>query len=187
MSLPERSPGNQLTLTENHHLSLMDVAFNPPPDSSQVICNEIARAGNASFANRYSADRQMPVSKAASIGPVAQFAVGDVPAPCPTCDFAADQHAERIASPGWRIDSSFGWITPRAQLCYSRLVNDDHPLSARERQTKVSSKENAWMDVSVDASVPLGQNMAAFAVFSQNGAVNSLFTVLASPPGSEWV
>ncbi|WP_343553114.1 autotransporter [Pantoea sp.] len=171
--LAEKISSNHLMLTENNDSSLMDAALSSPNDSIMVMHTETASVGAAPFVNRYSAGWSMPVSEATSTGPVAQFAVDDSTLSCPKCERVDSNNAEHIASLGWRVDSTFGWISPWAQVSYSHLVNEELPSPTRDRADDLNGRENNWVDVSVGANMPLGQNMAAFASFAQTGAVSS--------------
>ena len=70
------------------------------------------------------------------------------------------------------LDSTLDWISPWAQVSYSHQLNEDNVSALRDRPEEIGHESN-WMDVSVGANVPFGQNMAAFASFSQTGAVIS--------------
>jgi len=170
--LAEKISSNRLMLTEDRDISLMDAALNSPDEGVMVLHNETASVGNAPFANRYSAGWQMPMSETLRTGPVAQFAVDDSMMSCPKCEFVDGNNAGHIASLGWRVDSTLGWISPWAQVSYSHQLNYDSPAATRDRPEEINH-ESRWMDVSVGANVPIGQNMAAFASFSQTGAVIS--------------
>lgn len=170
--LAEKISSNRLMLTENNDISLMDAVLNSPDEGAMVLHSETASVGNAPFANRYSAGWQMPMSQTVSTGPVAQFAVDDSHLSCPKCEFVDGNNAGHVASLGWRVDSTLGWISPWAQVSYSHQLNYDNPLATRDRPEEIN-QESRWVDVSVGANVPLGQNLAAFASFSQTGAVIS--------------
>lgn len=171
--LAEKISSNHLMLTENPEANLFDAALNSPNDYAMVMHSETASVGAAPFVNRYSAGWSMPMSEAVSTGPVAQFAVDDSTMSCPKCERVDSNNAEHIASLGWRVDSSFGWISPWAQVSYSHLVNEELSSPTREHADDMNGRENNWVDVSVGANMPLGQNMAAFASFAQTGAVSS--------------
>ncbi len=171
--LAEKISNNHLMLTENSQMSLMDAALNSPDSSAMVLHSETASVGAAPLVNRYSAGWSMPMSDALNTGPVAQFAVDDSALSCPKCQWIDSNNAEHIASLGWRVDSSLGWIAPWAQVSYSHLLKDENPSPTRDRIEDAAGRENNWVDVSVGANVPLGQNMAAFASFAQTGAVSS--------------
>ncbi|WP_345827595.1 autotransporter [Pantoea sp. BRR-3P] len=171
--LAEKISSNHLMLTENSDVSLLDAALNSPNNSEMVLHSETASVGAAPFVNRYSAGWSMPMSGTISTGPVAQFAVDDSTLSCPKCEWVDSNNAEHIASLGWRVDSSLGGILPWAQVSYSHLVNEELSSPTRLRPDETNGRENNWVDVSVGANMPLGQNMAAFASFAQTGAVSS--------------
>jgi len=171
--LAEKISSNHLMLTENADANLFDAALNSPNDYAIVMHSESASVGAAPFVNRYSAGWSMPMSAAVSTRPVAQFAVDDSTLSCPKCERVDSNNAEHIASLGWRVDSSLGWISPWAQVSYSHLVNEEFPSPSRERAEDINGRDNNWVDVSVGANLPLGQNMAAFASFAQTGAVSN--------------
>ncbi|KNC10461.1 autotransporter [Pantoea sp. RIT-PI-b] len=171
--LAEKISSNHLMLTENADANLFDAALNSPNDNAIVMHSESASVGAAPFVNRYSAGWSMPMSAAVSTGPVAQFAVDDSTLSCPKCERVDSNNAEHIASLGWRVDSSLGWISPWAQVSYSHLVNEEFPSPSREHAEDINGRDNKWVDVSVGANLPLGQNMAAFASFAQTGAVSN--------------
>ncbi|MBD9645757.1 MULTISPECIES: autotransporter [unclassified Pantoea] len=171
--LAEKISSNHLMLTENPDANLFDAALNSPNDYALVMHSETASVGATPFVNRYSAGWSMPMSKAVSTGPVAQFAVDDSTLSCPKCAGVDSNNAEHIASVGWRVDSSLSGISPWAQVSYSHLVNEELPSPTRERAEDINGRESNWVDVSVGANMPLGQNMAAFASFAQTGAVTS--------------
>ncbi|XXN63345.1 autotransporter [Enterobacter ludwigii] len=171
--LAEKISNNHLMLTENPEANLFDAALNSPSDFAMEMHSETASVGATPFVNRYSAGWSIPMSKAVSTGPVAQFAVDDSTLSCPKCERVDSNNAEHIASLGWRVDSSLGVIMPWAQVSYSHLVNEELPSPTRERANDMNGRENNWVDVNVGANLPLGQHMAAFASFGQTGAVSS--------------
>ncbi len=171
--LAEKISNNHLMFTENSKMSLMDAALTSPDSSAMVLHSETVSVGAAPLVNRYSAGWSMPMSNAVNTGPVAQFAMDDSTLSCPKCQWIDSNNAEHIASLGWRVDSRLGWITPWAQVSYSHLLNDDNAAPMRAGSDETTGRESHWVDVSIGANVPLGQNMAAFASFAQSGAVSS--------------
>ena len=170
--LAEKISSNHLMVTENPKVSLLDAALNPPGDGKMIVHNETASVGNGPLVSRYSAGWSMPMSAALSTGPVAQFAVDDSRLSCPKCEWVDSNNAAHIASVGWRMDSALGWISPWAQVSYSHQLNDTSATPVRDRPDDMGRESN-WVDVSVGANLPIGQNMAAFASFAQTGAENS--------------
>ena len=70
-----------------------------------------------------------------------------------------------------RIDSQQGWISPWAQLSYHYLLADTPQNSRREATNGTDQSEG--IDLSIGAQVPLNDNLAAFAAFSQSEALNN--------------
>ena len=169
--LAEKISSNHLMLTENRDSDLLDAALNPP-GGGMALHSEPASVGNSPLVNRYSAGWNLPMNDRLRTGPVAQFAVDDSTLSCAACAPVDRNNAEHIASLGWRVDSSFGWISPWAQVSYSHQLSFDGTAVPRDRPEEMNRETN-WMDVSVGARLPLGQNMAAFASFAQTGAVSS--------------
>ncbi|MBP2195829.1 autotransporter domain-containing protein [Pantoea cypripedii] len=168
--LAEKISQNHLTLTGNNDRGLMDAALNPPDGAIINLHTEAASVGANPFANRLSAGWQMPMSEAISTGPVAQYAVDPSSLNCPQCEFIDRNNPDQVASLGWRVDSSLGWIAPYAQISYSHQLGE---MNFTPRSDEGIGRENNWMDVSVGANMPLGQHLSAFASFSQTGAMSS--------------
>jgi uncharacterized protein YhjY with autotransporter beta-barrel domain len=168
--LAEKISQNHLMLTENGANNLMDAALNPPGEAMVNIHTEAASVGASPFTNRLSAGWQLPVNETITTGPVAQYAVDPSPLSCPQCELVDRSKDDHIASLGWRVDSSLGWIAPYAQISYSHQLGE---MSFTPRSDDGITRENNWMDVSVGANMPLGQHLSAFASFSQTGAMSS--------------
>ncbi|MDO6408271.1 autotransporter [Pantoea phytobeneficialis] len=168
--LAEKISQNHLMLTENSTNNLMDAALNAPGEAVVSVHTEAASVGANPFTHRMSAGWQLPVNETLTTGPVAQYAVDSSPLSCPQCEFVEPDKDDHIASLGWRVDSSLGWIAPYAQISYSHQLGE---MNFTPRSDGGIARENNWMDVSVGANMPLGQHLSAFASFSQNGAMSS--------------
>lgn len=155
---------------ENSDGSLMDAVLSAASDRTMVY-SETASVGSAPLVNRYSAGWPIPVSTTVRTGPVAQFAVDDSTLSCPKCEWVDSNNAGHIASLGWRIDATQGWITPWAQVSYSHQLTEENPTLLRDRPASSDDRDTRWVDVSVGATLPFGPHLAAFASFSQSGAV----------------
>ena len=162
--LAEKISRNHLIVGNDAHMNFLDAALNSPLTAFTLRVEPVPSG------TRYSAGWDMPMSASLTTGPVAQYAVVPAPLTCPQCDFSRDG----VATLGWRVDSRLGWIAPYAQLSYSYLPGNSLNGDARDRlPDDAAAREESWVDVSVGAHIPLKHNVAAFAAFSQNDALNS--------------
>jgi len=162
--LAEKISRNHLIVGANTGMSFLDAALNPP------VAAFTLRAEPVPTGTRYSAGWELPLGASLTTGPVAQFAPATAPLSCPQCDFSRDG----VATLGWRVDTRLGGIAPYAQLSYSYQPGDGLTGESRDRAPDdAAMREAGWVDVSVGAHIPLNQNVAAFAAFSQNDALNS--------------
>lgn len=85
----------------------------------------------------------------------------------------ADQlwHAS-VSTLGWRVDSTFGYVRPWAQVSYNQQYGENvwKSQSGMHAVTAANQYGN-WMDVTVGADMPLNKNLAAYASFSQSEGI----------------
>lgn len=168
--LAEKISRNPLAFTDTRQ-GLWDAALNASTPTSLVLRSEPDKVGAKPSGTRFRAGWALPLSDCITTGPVAQYTVGQRPLACPQCDFSDPPSHDQVASVGWRVDSQLGWITPWAQLSYSHQLTEDN-LNYRAAEESDSRQDNG-LDVSIGAHVPLNNNLAAFASFSQTGTLNS--------------
>jgi len=94
--------------------------------------------------------------------------------------FNDQTYHSQIGAVGWRVDSRMGWVNPWAQVSYNHQFGDDvWRAGGGLKSTQISfSRDTAqqdtnWVDVSVGANVPLGEDVAAFASLSQSAGLSS--------------
>ncbi|WHQ75461.1 autotransporter [Pantoea sp. Lij88] len=151
--------------------ALFEAAINSPTASPIALHSETGSVGTTPLGKRYRAGVDMPIAPSLTTGPVAQYAVDPQQMNCLQCDYSDQQSREQSASVGWRIDSQQGWISPWAQLSYHYLMADS-PQNPRHETTNSTDQSNG-IDVSIGAQMPLNDNLAAFASFSQSEALNN--------------
>lgn len=151
--------------------ALFEAAINSPTASPIALHSETGSVGTTPLGKRYRAGVDMPIAPSLTTGPVAQYAVDPQQMNCLQCDYSDQQSREQSASVGWRIDSQQGWISPWAQLSYHYLMADT-PQSPRREATNGSDQSDG-IDLSIGAQMPLNDNLAAFASFSQSEALNN--------------
>lgn len=162
--LAEKISRNHLIVGSDARINFLDAALNSPQSAFAL------RAEPVPTGTRYSAGWELPLSALLTTGPVAQYAPATTPLSCPQCDFSRDG----VATLGWRVDTRLGGIAPYAQFSYSYQPGDSLTGESRERSSDdPAAREAGWVDVSVGAHIPLNHNVAAFAAFSQNDALNS--------------
>lgn len=157
----------------NSEDSLFAAALNSREESPLALRIEPGNAGSQPLGTRFSAGWEMPLSDAFSTGPVAQYAVDSGALNCQQCVFSDRLPPDQIASVGWRIDSWLGWVMPWAQLSYSHQLGSGITEQNARSSALSPPREDNWLDISVGAHMPINNNMAAFASFSQTGAANS--------------
>ncbi|MFV9670931.1 autotransporter domain-containing protein [uncultured Pantoea sp.] len=151
--------------------ALFEAAINSPTASPIALHSETGSAGTTPLGKRYRAGIDLPLSSSFTTGPVAQYAVDPQQTNCLQCDYSDPQSREQSASVGWRIDSQQGWIAPWAQVSYHYFLADT-PQSVGRDITSGSDQSNG-IDLSIGAQLPLNDNLAAFASFSQSEALNN--------------
>jgi len=151
--------------------ALFEAAINSPTASPIVLHSETGSAGSMPLGKRYRAGIDLPLSASVTTGPVAQYAVDPQQTTCLQCDYSDPQSREQSASVGWRIDSQQGWIAPWAQLSYHYFLADASQSVARNNAP--GSDQANGLDLSLGAQLPLNDNLAAFAAFSQSEALNN--------------
>lgn len=162
--LAEKISRNHLIVGNDARMNFLDAALNSPQSAFTLRVEPVPTG------TRYSAGWDMPLSASLTTGPVAQYAPATAPLSCPQCDFSRDG----VATLGWRVDTRLGGIAPYAQLGYSYQPGDSLTGDTRDRPPDDSAvREAGWVDVSVGAQIPLNHNVAAFASFSQNDALNN--------------
>lgn len=81
-----------------------------------------------------------------------------------------------VSTLGWRVNSQFGDVRPRAQISYNQQFGENiwKAQSGLSRMTAGNQAGN-WLDVTVGADVLLNPHMAAYAAFScaENSATDS--------------
>ena len=168
--LAEKISRTPLEFTDEQQ-GLWDAALNAPASIPMALRSEPGSVGATPLGTRFSAGWDLPINHSFTTGPVAQYAVDQRPLTCPQCDFSERPNHDQVASVGWRVDSKLGWITPWAQLSYSHQLVEEN-LNYRAEDDPNNRQEN-WVDVSVGAHMPLNNNLAAFASFSQTDALNT--------------
>ncbi|KAA5969933.1 MULTISPECIES: autotransporter [unclassified Pantoea] len=168
--LAEKIALTPLTFNDENR-ALFEAAINSPTASPIALHSETGSAGTTPLGKRYRAGVEMPVAPSLTTGPVAQYAVDPQPINCLQCDYSDQQSREQSASVGWRIDSQQGWISPWAQLSYRYLLAETPQTPRREATNGPDQSEG--IDLSIGAQLPLNDNLAAFASFSQNEALNN--------------
>lgn len=130
----------------------------------------------------------IPIGAQLTTGPVAQYALdysavegyreqGDSST---AMRFADQNYHSQIGALGWRVDSRLGWLNPWAEVSYNHQFGDNvwraggglkSTQTAFTRDT--ASQDTNWVDVTVGASLPLGDSVAAFASVSQTGGLST--------------
>lgn len=94
--------------------------------------------------------------------------------------FNDQTYHSQIGAVGWRVDSQLGWINPWAEVSYNHQFGDDVWRAGgglKSTQTSFSrdtaDQDTHWVDMAVGAHVPLGEDVAAFASFSQTEGLSS--------------
>ncbi len=168
--LAEKISLSQLAFTDEQR-GLWDAALNAPGSSPLTLRSEPATVGVTSLGTRYSAGWNVKLSQSVTTGPVAQYSADQASLNCPQCELSDRPSQEQVASVGWRVNSRMGWITPWAQLSYSHQLADEN--TRYQADESESGRQENWLDVSVGAHMPLNNNLAAFASFSQTDALNT--------------
>jgi len=167
--LAEKISRTSLDFSDENRV-LFEAALNSPAALPVELHSETGIVGSTPLGKRYRAGVDLPVGESFTTGPVAQYAVDPPQMNCLQCDYSDQQSREQIASVGWRVDMQQGWITPWAQLSYS------HPLAESPQNDRhdaaIGTRQESGIDLSVGAQLPLNSNLAAFASFSQNSALN---------------
>lgn len=77
-----------------------------------------------------------------------------------------------VSSLGWRVDSSFGYVRPWAQVSYNQQYGENVWKSqSGMHAVPAANQYGNWMDVTVGADMPLNKNLAAYASFSQSEGI----------------
>lgn len=178
---PEYLPDYNTILAEKISLSplafsddnraLFEAALNSPIASPVTLHSETGSVGTTPLGKRYRAGVELPIAASLTTGPMAQYAVDPQQMGCLQCDYSDQQSREQSASVGWRIDAQQGWIAPWAQLSYHYSLTD-MPQNARREATSPQD-QTSGIDLSVGAQLPMNENLAAFASFSQSEALNN--------------
>ena len=126
----------------------------------------------------------LPIGEHLSTGPVASYALDYVRAggysengdSSTAMRFADQTLHSQIGALGWRIDSKQWPVNPWAQLSYNHQFGDtQNAVRAGLKSTQtgfvrsVSAGDKNWLDMSLGASVPLGETVNAFAGVSAVG------------------
>lgn len=151
--------------------ALFEAALNSPATLPVVLHSETGSVGTTPLGKRYRAGVELPIATSLTTGPMAQYAVDPQQMGCLQCDYSDQQSREQSASVGWRIDAQQGWISPWAQLSYHYSLADT-PQNPR-REAANGEDQTSGIDLSVGAQLPLNDNLAAFASFSQSEALNN--------------
>ena len=168
--LSEKISRSSLSFSDESR-ALFEAALNSPATLPLELHSETGTVGATPLGKRYRAGVDLPVGHSFTTGPVAQYAVDPQQMGCLQCDYSDQQSREQVASVGWRVDLQQGWITPWAQLSYSHALAES-PQNARD-ENEERSRQTGGIDLSVGAQLPLNHNLAAFASFSQNSALNN--------------
>lgn len=126
----------------------------------------------------------LPLGEHLSTGPVASYALDYVRAggysengdSSTAMRFSDQTLHSQIGALGWRIDSKQWPVNPWAQLTYNHQFGDtQNAVRAGLKSTQtgfvrsVSAGDKNWLDMSLGASVPLGETVNAFAGISAVG------------------
>ncbi|MBK4783037.1 MAG: autotransporter domain-containing protein [Pantoea sp. Pent] len=126
----------------------------------------------------------LPIGEHLSTGPVASYALDYVRAggysengdSSTAMRFSDQTLHSQIGALGWRIDSKQWPVNPWAQLSYHHQFGDtQNAVRAGLKSTQtgfvrsVSAGDKKWLDMSLGASVPLGETVNAFAGVSAVG------------------
>lgn len=126
----------------------------------------------------------LPIGEHLSTGPVASYALDYVRAggysengdSSTAMRFSDQTLHSQIGALGWRIDSKQWPVNPWAQLSYNHQFGDtQNAVRAGLKSTQtgfvrsVSAGDKNWLDMSLGASVPLGETVNAFAGVSAVG------------------
>ncbi|THD38990.1 autotransporter domain-containing protein [Pantoea sp. R102] len=126
----------------------------------------------------------VPIGEHLSTGPVASYALDYVRAggysengdSSTAMRFSDQTLHSQIGALGWRIDSKQWPVNPWAQLSYNHQFGDtQNAVRAGLKSTQtgfvrsVSAGDKNWLDMSLGASVPLGETVNAFAGVSAIG------------------
>lgn len=126
----------------------------------------------------------LPLGEHLSTGPVASYALDYVRAggysengdSSTAMRFSDQTLHSQIGALGWRIDSKQWPVNPWAQLSYNHQFGDtQNAVRAGLKSTQtgfvrsVSAGDKNWLDMSLGASVPLGETVNAFAGVSAVG------------------
>ncbi|WP_241492940.1 autotransporter outer membrane beta-barrel domain-containing protein [Pantoea dispersa] len=126
----------------------------------------------------------LPIGEHLSTGPVASYALDYVRAggysengsSSTAMRFSDQTLHSQIGALGWRIDSKQWPVNPWAQLTYNHQFGDtQNAVRAGLKSTQtgfvrsVSAGDKNWLDMSLGASVPLGETVNAFAGVSAIG------------------
>ena len=126
----------------------------------------------------------VPIGEHLSTGPVASYALDYVRAggysengdSSTAMRFSDQTLHSQIGALGWRIDSKQWPVNPWAQLSYNHQFGDtQNAVRAGLKSTQtgfvrsVSAGDKNWLDMSLGASVPLGETVNAFAGVSAVG------------------
>ncbi|MEQ0582361.1 autotransporter domain-containing protein (plasmid) [Pantoea dispersa] len=126
----------------------------------------------------------LPLGEHLSTGPVASYALDYVRAggysengdSSTAMRFSDQTLHSQIGALGWRIDSKQWPVNPWAQLTYNHQFGDtQNAVRAGLKSTQtgfvrsVSAGDKNWLDMSLGASVPLGETVNAFAGVSAVG------------------
>ncbi|MFY0402945.1 autotransporter outer membrane beta-barrel domain-containing protein [Pantoea dispersa] len=126
----------------------------------------------------------VPIGEHLSTGPVASYALDYVRAggysengdSSTAMRFSDQTLHSQIGALGWRIDSKLWPVNPWAQLSYNHQFDDtQNAVRAGLKSTQtgfvrsVSAGDKNWLDMSLGASVPLGETVNAFAGVSAVG------------------
>lgn len=172
--LAEKMAHEQLVFEEETQNGLLNAALNSLSDPGLSLRAEPGNAGGQTLGTRFLAGWDMLLNNHWSTGPVAQYAPGQSRFNCLQCEFSDRASPDAIASVGWRIDSSFGWMSPWIQLSYSYQFGENNLAEENARSADtIGQHEDNWLDISVGAHMPINRRVAAFATFSQTGALSS--------------
>ncbi|WP_264273208.1 autotransporter outer membrane beta-barrel domain-containing protein [Duffyella gerundensis] len=129
-----------------------------------------------------------PLGQAVTTGPVAKYAVDysrvdgyqENGSDSTAMRFGDQTYHSQIGALGWRVDSRLGWINPWAEVSYNHQFGDNRwrasggLKSTATRFSRESAEQDSnWVDVSVGANLPLTENVAAFASFTQTGGLST--------------
>lgn len=136
---------------------------------------------------RLTAGLDIPLTSAITTGPTLQYAwdyshvdgYSEQGNDSTAMRYRDQNYHSQIGSAGWRIDGRFGVVKPWAEVSYRHQFGDNVQAGQGGlKSTSLSfSREGAkedtnWVDATLGASLPLSEQVSAFAAVSQTGGLS---------------